>query len=126
MPYDTRSLPGTLRKEQGGEAIASGWCLLAFDVVGQGQPLTEWRGEMSVENKDEFAAASKAGGQLYLECKPYGGISEPWHGPVTVEALPAEHDPNGRRLRLQAAGPLTRSAHSAAGAPEREASEATV
>jgi hypothetical protein len=125
MPYDTRSLPGTLRKGQGGAAVASGWCLLAFDVVGQGQPLAEWRGEMSSENTDEFAAASKAGGQLYLECKPYGGISEPWHGPVTVEALPPEHDPNGRRLRLQAAGPLVRSAHSAAGESETEAADAT-
>lgn len=122
MPYDTRSLPGTLRTAQGGEALASGWCLLAFDVTGQGQPLTDWRGEMSVENRDAYTAAVNAGGQLYLECSPYGGISEPWHGPVTVAPVPGEHDPNARRLRLTPAGPLTRTAHPA---PAAEPAEAT-
>ena len=127
MPYDTRSLPGTLRKGQGGEALASGWCLLAFDVVGLGQPLADWRGEISVENKDEYTAVTSAGGELYLECRPYGGIAEAWHGPVSVAAASAELDPNGRRLRLRAAGPLLRggvanaAAHDESEAPEASA-----
>ena len=112
MPFDTRTLPGTLRRNQGGEALASGWVLLAFDVVGQGQPLTTWKGEMSVEKSDEFKAAANAGGELYLECAAYGGVYEPWHGAVSVEPTPADDDPNGRRLRLRSAGPLTRTTQS--------------
>lgn len=119
MPYDTRTLPGTLRRERGGEALASGWCLIAFDVVGERRPLTEWRGEMRVDDRDAYAAATAAGGMLYLELKPYGGVWEPWHGPVTVEAVPSDDDPHGRRVRLQAAGPLTRSLYP----PDDEADE---
>jgi hypothetical protein len=104
--------------------VTSGWCLLAFDVVGQGQPLADWRGEMGVENKDEYTAATSAGADLYLECKPYGGVFEAWHGPVSVSAMSAEDDPDSRRLRLRAAGPLQRGGQAAA-SDEADTAEAT-
>ena len=115
MPLDTRTLPGTLSKERGGEPVAKGWCIIAFEMVGHGKPLEEWHGEMrcaTTEERDTAAAASA----LYLHLDPYGGVFEPWHGPVRTEAVDSENDPEGRRLRLFAAGAMKRSWDDGAGA----------
>lgn len=109
MPLDTRTLPGKISNGQGGDVIASGWCIIAFEAVGHGKPLDEWRGEMRCADADERAAAVIAGDGLYLHLDPYGGVFEPWHGPVAVEAVDADDDPDGRRLRLRAAGTMHRS-----------------
>ncbi|HUG13881.1 MAG TPA: hypothetical protein VMM78_02590 [Thermomicrobiales bacterium] len=108
MPYDTQTLPGTLTKGPDGEQIASGWCLIAYDMTELRKPLPEWRGEIAL-SADDYATVTKAGGELYLRLKPYGGVFEPWHGPVTVEPVEPEHDPVQRRLRLKSAGPLIRT-----------------
>lgn len=109
MPLDTRTLPGKISAGQEGEEIAKGWCIIAYEMVGHGKPLSDWRGEMkcaSVEERDAAAANTNA---LYLHLDPYGGVFEPWHGPVTVEAVPSDDDPEGLRLRLRGAGAMHRS-----------------
>ena len=108
MPYDTQTLPGTITSGPSGEQIASGWCLIAYDMTEQRKPLPEWHGEMALA-ADEYAAVTGQNGELYLRLKPYGGVFEPWHGPVTVEPVEAELDPQQRRLRLKSAGPLIRT-----------------
>ncbi len=108
MSVDTRSLPGTIRKGENGEKVASGWCLVTYEMAGYARPLPEWRGEMAVSQEDH-AAAAEAGEGLYIHFEPYAGVVEPWHGPVTVEPVDPDSDPNGRRLRLRSAGPLIRS-----------------
>jgi hypothetical protein len=108
MPLDTRTLPAKISRGEGGEPIASGWCLVAWEMVGNSLPLEEWRGEMTVADAGERAALS-AGGDLHIHFYPYGGVWEPWHGPVRVEPVSTDDDPNQRRLKLRAAGPLIRS-----------------
>jgi hypothetical protein len=111
MPLETQTLPGEITRGQGGEQIAAGWCLIAYETTGRQRPLSEWRGEMAVtpDVREAACAAAAEGATLYLHLRPYGGVFEPWHGPVTVEAVPADVDPEGRRLRLHSAGTLTRS-----------------
>jgi hypothetical protein len=111
MPLETQTLPGEITRGQGGDQIADGWCLLAYETTGRQRPLPEWRGEMAVtpEQREAALAAAQAGSPLYLHLRPYGGVFEPWHGPVTVEPVSPDDDPEGRRLRLRSAGPLVRS-----------------
>jgi hypothetical protein len=101
-------MPGTLTRGQDGEAVATGWVLIAYEMVGDRKPLADWHGEIAVSAEDA-AKARDAGSELYLQLKPYGGVFEPWHGPVTVEPVDPEFDPVGRRLKLRSAGPMTRS-----------------
>ena len=108
MPLDTRTLPAKITRGEGGDEIASGWCLVAYEMVGAHLPLEEWRGEIAVEDAAQRELLS-AGGDLYIHFFPYGGVWEPWHGPVRVEPVDPEHDPNQRRLKLRAGGPLSRS-----------------
>lgn len=108
MPVDTQTLPGTITRGQGGEKVAGGWCLITYEMAGYRKPLPEWRGEMAVTSEERGAAIS-AGDDLYLELKPYGGVFEPWHGPVAIDAVEPDLDPAGRRLRLRSAGPMIRS-----------------
>jgi hypothetical protein len=109
MPVDTQTLPGKLSKGQGGEVVASGWCLLAWEMTGQGKPLPAWRGELACASREVRDAAASTGGELYFVTEPYGHILEVWQGPVTVEPVDPADDPQGKRLRLRSAGPLTRS-----------------
>jgi hypothetical protein len=108
MPVETQTLPGQITRGQDGDKVVSGWCLIVFESTGAKQPLSEWHGEMAV-SPDERASLSNATDGLYLHLQPYGGVFEPWHGPVTVEPVDADLDPVGRRLRLRSAGPLTRT-----------------
>lgn len=109
MALETRTLPGAITRERAGEEIAAGWCIIAFDTGVKYQPLDEWRGEMTVAEESARQALSDASGEvLYLQCKPYGGEFESWHGPVLVELVASEHDPYQRRVRLRAAGKLIR------------------
>jgi hypothetical protein len=109
MPLETRTLPGTIVKERGGDEVASGWCIIAYESGEKFEPLDEWRGEIIVEDSDARSAISDAEGKvLYLQCLPYGGEFESWHGPVLTELVPSEHDPYERRVRLRAAGKLER------------------
>lgn len=109
MPLETRTLPGTILNERGGDEVASGWCIIAYETGVKFEPLDEWRGEIIVENTDARSAIADAAGQvLYLQCLPYGGEFESWHGPVLTELVPAENDPYERRVRLRAAGKLER------------------
>lgn len=101
-------MPGTLKRGQDGESVASGWVLITYDMVGDRKPLTDWRGEIAVSADDMTAVQADSSG-LYLHLKPYGGVFEPWHGPVIVEKVDESDDPVGRRLRLRSAGPMTRS-----------------
>jgi len=101
-------MPGTLTRGQDGDAVASGWVLITYDMVGDRKPLPVWRGEIAVTADDMSAVQSNDSG-LYLHLKPYGGVFEPWHGPVTVEPVGSDDDPVGRRLRLRSSGPMTRS-----------------
>ncbi len=110
MALETRTLPGAIAREQASEAIASGWCIIAYETGVKYEPLDEWRGEMIVDDADARAALQESAGQpLYLRCQPYGGEFESWHGPVLVELVEADHDPNERRVRLRSAGALIRS-----------------
>lgn len=110
MAVETRSFPGRIAREQDGDTIASGWCLIAFETSTRGAPLEEWRGEMGCTDEDARKAISDAAGStLYLHLDPYAAEWEPWHGPVTATLVDAEHDPDARRIALSAAGPLTRS-----------------
>lgn len=109
MSLETRTLPGTIVKERGGEKVANGWCIIAYETGVKFEPLDEWRGEIVVEDADARSAIAEAAGQvLYLQCLPYGGEFESWHGPVLTELVDAEHDPYERRVRLRAAGKLER------------------
>jgi hypothetical protein len=108
MSLETRTLPAKILRGEGGEQLASGWCLVAYEMVGSALPLPEWRGEITVEDASERSALT-AGGDLYIHFYPYGGVWEPWHGPVRVEPVATSDDPNQRRLKLSAAGPLIRS-----------------
>src|SRR3954468_9000975 len=98
MPVDTRTFPGTITKGQGGEQVARGWCLIAYEMTGRGAPLNDWRGEIALD-ADGYAALKGASGDLYLFMHPYGGENEPWHGPIKVEPVSNEHDPNQRRMK---------------------------
>ncbi len=108
MPVETQTLPGTISRGEGGEEVARGWCLLTYEMVGAALPLEEWRGEIAV-TPEEYDAAATWGDGLYINFRPYGGIWEPWHGPVAIEQVDSELDPNRRRLQLRPTGPLTRS-----------------
>jgi len=109
MPLETRTLPGTIVRERGGEEIASGWCIIAYETAEKFQPLDEWRGEITVTDPEARKALAELAGQvLYLQCKPYGGEFESWHGPVLAELVDEKHDPYQRRVRLRAAGKLER------------------
>jgi|GEM_PF-2627572 len=108
MSVETRTLPGTITRGEGGEEITRGWCLVTFQMVGMALPLDEWHGEIAVTS-DEYEASPGWGDGLYINFRPYGGVWEPWHGPIAVEQVDPELDPNRRRLRLRAAGPLIRS-----------------
>lgn len=107
MPIETQTLPGVITRGQNGEEVARGWCIVVYEMAGQHLPLDDWRGEISLE--PEAAAQLRQGDGLYIRFQPYGGVYEPWHGPVRVEPVDATDDPNGRRLRLRGAGPLIRS-----------------
>lgn len=110
MALETRTMPGRITREQDGEPVASGWCLIAFETTAKGEPLEEWRGEMGCSDaaaREAIAAAN--GATLYLHLDPYGGEFEPWHGPVTATLVSADLDPDARRISLKSAGPLTRS-----------------
>ncbi|RIK42283.1 MAG: hypothetical protein DCC58_11220 [Chloroflexi bacterium] len=109
MALDTRTLPGRITQGEGGNVVASGWCIIAFEMVGHGKPLEDWRGEMKCASKDERDGAASIDGDLYIHLDPYGGVFEPWHGPVRVEAVDADNDPDGLRLRLRSAGVMKRS-----------------
>jgi hypothetical protein len=111
MPLETQTLPGEITRGQGGEKVADGWCLIAYETTGRQRPLSEWRGEMAMTPEVRAAAVTAAddGAELYLTLRPYGGVTEPWHGPVTIEPVSKDDDPEGRRLRLRSAGALTRS-----------------
>jgi hypothetical protein len=109
MPLETRTLPGTIVAERGGAEIASGWCILAYDTGVKFEPLDEWRGEIIVADADARSAIADATGKvLYLQCLPYGGEFESWHGPVLTELVDPANDPYERRVRLRAAGKLER------------------
>jgi hypothetical protein len=108
MPVDTRTLPGTIYRGENGEELARGWCLVTWEMVGNALPLDDWGGEIAV-TPIEYDATASWGDDLYIRFRPYGGVWEPWHGPVSVEPVDPELDPNRRRLRLRSAGPLTRS-----------------
>lgn len=109
MPLETRTLPGTIVKERGGEEIASGWCIIAYETGVKFEPLDEWRGEIIVEDSEARSVISESAGQvLYLQCLPYGGEFESWHGPILTELVDSTHDPYERRVRLRAAGKLER------------------
>jgi len=110
MPVETQTLPGRITRGADGDELARGWCIVVYEMVGQHLPLDEWRGEIAV---DADSAQRLAGeGDLYIHFHPYGGVYEPWHGPVAIEPVSEDDDPRGRRLRLRAAGPLTRSRYS--------------
>lgn len=122
MPVETRTLPGKITREKDGEEIASGWCLIAYETAVRGAPLDEWRGEMGCSDGDARKAVADADGQtLYLHLDPYGGEFEPWHGPVTASLVSDDLDPDGRRIALTSAGPLSRSLYHK---PEKEPAEA--
>lgn len=108
MPVETQTLPGTISRGEGGEELARGWCLVTYEMAGAALPLDDWRGEIAVTT-EEYDASASWGDGLYISFRPYGGVWEPWHGPVTVEQVDPELDPNRRRLRLRPAGPMTRS-----------------
>jgi hypothetical protein len=109
MPLDTQTFPATITRGEGGEKVASGWCLVAWEMVGKHKPLDEWRGEIAIEDAETRAKLTDVDDGLHILFHPYGGVYEPWHGPVTVEPVSSEDDPNGRRLRLRGTGPLVRS-----------------
>lgn len=108
MPLETRTLPAKVMRGAGGEQLAQGWCLVAWEMVGNALPLDEWHGEITVTDAEQRAALT-GGDDLYIHFFPYGGVFEPWHGPVRVAPVDPADDPNQRRLKLRAAGPLTRS-----------------
>lgn len=109
MPLETRTLPGAICRERGGGLLAEGWCIIAYETGTKYEPLPEWRGEMIVADEDQRNALADAGTTpLYLQCRPYGGEFESWHGPVTVELVDSEADPYQRRVRLTSAGELIR------------------
>lgn len=86
-----------------------GWCIIAYETGVKYEPLEEWRGEIIADAPESRQAIQEAAGQvLYLQCKPYGGEFESWHGPVLVDLVGPEHDPYQRRARLRAAGSLIR------------------
>lgn len=123
MALETRTLPGAIVQELGGEKLADGWCIIAYETGVKYEPLDEWRGEMIVADDDERKALADVAGQaLYLQCQPYGGEFESWHGPVSVELVEPEHDPNQRRVRLRAAGQLIRGDRVIPGAESAESS----
>ena len=99
MALETRTMPGRITREQDGEPVASGWCLIAFETTAKGEPLEEWRGEMGCSDaaaREAIAAAN--GATLYLHLDPYGGEFEPWHGPVTATLVSADLDPDAVRV----------------------------
>ncbi|MFW6074825.1 MAG: hypothetical protein ACOC9Y_04470 [Chloroflexota bacterium] len=108
---ETRTLPASLVRQRADDtSIAEGWCIIAFETGVKYEALEEWRGEMIVDDSDARRTIEETSGQvLYLQCRPYGGEFESWHGPVLVELVDSEHDPYQRRARLRAAGPLIRS-----------------
>lgn len=108
MSVETRTLPGTITRGEGGDEVARGWCLVTYEMTGTALPLDKWRGEIAVTS-EEYEAAAGWGDDLYIHFRPYGGVWEPWHGPITVEPVDPDLDPNRRRLRLRAAGPMIRS-----------------
>lgn len=109
MPAETRTMPGRIAREPGGEAIASGWCLVAYETGVRHEPLDEWRGEMACTDADaRTAIAGAAGSTLHLHLDPYGGEFEPWHGPVTAALVADDLDPDARRITLTSAGPMVR------------------
>ncbi|HBY47673.1 MAG: hypothetical protein V9F06_14560 [Thermomicrobiales bacterium] len=110
MPVETQTLPGVITVGADGEELARGWCIVVYEMAGQHLPLADWRGEIAVDS--ESAARLSAAADLHIRFHPYGGVYEPWHGPVTVAPVGEEDDPNGRRLRLSSAGPLIRSRYS--------------
>lgn len=109
MALDTRTLPGRISVGPEGEVIASGWCIIAYEMVGHGKPLSEWRGEMKCTSREERDAAAANAGPLYLRLDPYGGVFEPWHGSVAAEAVDGDDDPVGLRLRIRGNGAMKRS-----------------
>ncbi len=109
MSLETRTLPGTIHRERGGEEVAGGWCIISYNTGVKYEDLEEWRGEMIVDDEDQRSAIAEADGDvLYLQCKPYGGEFESWHGPVFVNLVDADDDPYQRRARLRSAGDLIR------------------
>lgn len=119
MTVDTRTMPGKLTRGRDGEQVASGWVLISYEMVGDRKPLPEWRGEMTVTG-DERAALGDERDGLYLHLSPYGGVFEPWHGPVSIELVPPDLDPAQRRVRLTSAGTMTRSLYHQEGEGEPE------
>jgi hypothetical protein len=111
MPLETRTLPARILQHEGGDEIARGWCIVAWDMVGNALPLEAWHGEIAL-TPEHWEAASGWNDPLFIYFHPYGGVMEPWHGLVSISPVPESDDPNRRRLRLQAAGPLTRSRYS--------------
>jgi hypothetical protein len=109
MPAETRTMPGRISRERNGEAIASGWCLVAYETGVRHEPLDEWHGEMACTDADARKAISEAEGTtLHLHLDPYGGEFEPWNGPVTAALVDEALDPDARRIALTSAGPLIR------------------
>ncbi|MBA2451778.1 MAG: hypothetical protein H0V47_01300 [Chloroflexia bacterium] len=109
MAAETRTMPGRITGERNGEAIASGWCLVAYETGVRHEPLDEWRGEMACTDADaRKAIAAAEGTTLHLHLDPYGGEFEPWHGPVTAVLVDEALDPDARRITLTSAGPLIR------------------
>lgn len=121
MPVETRTLPGAILRERGGEELANGWTIVVYETAGKWRPLAEWRGEMIVADEAQRqAVAATAGTLVYIQFQPYAAEDEAWHGPALVELVDSETDPYNRRVRFRAAGALIRSDR-----PEPVAAEAS-
>jgi hypothetical protein len=121
MPVETRTLPGAILNDRGGQELGSGWSIVIYESAGKWQPLEEWRGEMIVADEEQRKAiAAAVGTVLYVQFQPYAAEDEAWHGPALVELVDAEHDPYNRRVRFRSAGTLIRSER-----PEPVAAEAS-
>ena len=110
MAVETRTLPGAILNDRGGQELANGWTIVIYESAGKWQPLNEWRGEMIVADAEQRKAISDAVGTvLYVQFQPYAAEDEAWHGPALVELVSSDDDPYNRRIRFRAAGTLIRS-----------------
>ncbi len=108
MALETRTLPGRITNGADGDEIARGWCLVTWELATNALPLEDWKGEIAL-TPEQWESASGWSDPLYIHFHPYGGVMEPWHGPISISQVGMDDDPNRRRLRLASAGPLQRS-----------------
>ena len=79
MPVETRTLPGAILRERGGEELANGWTIVIYESAGKWKPLPEWRGEMIVADEEQRQAQRAAAmGNLRVDNRPIGSNVE--HG----------------------------------------------